>query len=253
MSIRTSTTSARALLTLGALAWPAAGWAYRPFDSTDAAVAAEGEAELELGPIGLERVGSATTLFAPSLILNWGIASGWEVVLEGRQAFALGNDVSGSRYRLEDTALNLKGVLRQGCLQEHDGPSVATEVGILLPTVNAEPGAGAQGTLILSQRWEFMTLHVNGQVAWTRDHEPGLLGGLIIEGPEAWPVRPVAEVIYGGGRGGPTQRSALAGAIWPVREGLAIDAALKVARVGGEDVVEVRAGLTWAFRLGVPR
>ena len=37
----------------------------------------------------------------------------------------------------------LKSVLREGSLQEKSGPSIATEFGLLLPGVNAEPGAVA--------------------------------------------------------------------------------------------------------------
>jgi hypothetical protein len=39
------------------LAMPRLAFAYRPFDSTDAAVAAKGEVELELGPLGFLRTG----------------------------------------------------------------------------------------------------------------------------------------------------------------------------------------------------
>ena len=40
-----------------ALAMPPLAFAYRPFDSTDAAVAAKGEVELELGPLGFLKTG----------------------------------------------------------------------------------------------------------------------------------------------------------------------------------------------------
>lgn len=234
---------------VAASAWPRPASGYRPFDSTDAAVAAKGEIEIELGPVGWKRLGTQQSLIVPAFILNWGFADRWEAVLEGKQSFLLGQDV-GPRYQLDDTALSLKGVLREGSLQEREGISVATEIGALLPTVHGDPGMGAQGALILSQRWRAITVHLNGQFVWSRAHEPGGFGGLILEGPDAWPVRPAAEIFVEGERGSPTTRSALLGGIWRVRDWLSFDLGARGARVGGHDVAEIRLGLTWAFALG---
>ena len=240
------------LVTVACL-WPIPARAYRPFDSTDAAVADKGEIELELGPVGFFRLGPERALVAPSLILNWGIADGWEAVLEGRNTVQVGSNATEPHVRLEDTALNLKGVLREGSLQGRGGVSVASEVGVLLPTINGEPGAGGQATLILSQRWEPVTIHLNGRLAWTRAHALGRFGGLIAEGPHAWSLRPVVEVFLEREDGGPITRSGLVGAIWRIREGLSLDAGLRVARVGADGLFEVRAGLTWAFAVGASR
>lgn len=236
-----------------AFLWPAAASAYRPFDSTDAAVAAKGEVEIELGPVGWLGVGPERSLIVPSLILNWGFAPRWEAVLEGKQSVLLGQDIASPRYHLEDTALSMKGVLREGCLQEKEGVSIATEIGALLPTLHAESGMGAQGAIIASQRWQALTVHLDGAVAWTRAHAPGLFGGVILEGPDAWTVRPVAEVFAEAERGAPTTRSALLGAIWRVRNGFSLDAAVRRARVGGESVAELRLGMTLALPVGLPR
>ncbi len=55
------------------------------------------------------------------------------------------------------------------------------------------------------------------------------------------------------GQGGaPATVSGLVGAIWQVSENLSLDAALRVATTGGIGEVEVRAGVTWAFPVGVP-
>ena len=51
----------RVLLAL-AVAWPIAALAYRPFDSTDAAVADRGELEMELGPHLCDLVGRGDEL-----------------------------------------------------------------------------------------------------------------------------------------------------------------------------------------------
>jgi len=50
----------------------------------------------------------------------------------------------------------------------------------------------------------------------------------------------------------PITVSWLAGAIWRLRENLSVDAALRLARTGGVDTTEIRAGLTWAFGVGFP-
>ena len=54
-------------------------------------------------------------------------------VLEGRVAHGLTADTAGTSL-LGDGA-SLKGVLREGSLQEKPGPSIATEFGVLLPGV----------------------------------------------------------------------------------------------------------------------
>jgi hypothetical protein len=239
-------------LALGML-WPRGARAYRPFDSTDAAVAARGEMEIELGPLGFAKEGPERSLVAPSAIVNWGFAERCELVLEGRHFVQLGERTNQPRSRVEDTALSLKGVLREGSLQEKSGPSVATEVGTLLPTINGEPGVGGQGALIVSQRWSDLTVHVNGVVAWTRAHRLGLFGGVIFEAHDAWAVRPVAELFAEGERDVPTVFSGLAGVIWRVREGLSLDAGLRLARAGGVKTTEIRAGLTCSFGAGFPR
>lgn len=241
-----------ALVALG-MSWPVVARAYRPFNSTDAAVADRGYMELELGPLGYLVQGPDRALVAPSAILNWGFADRWELVLEGRHFVQLGSQIHEPRLRVEDTALSVKHVLRDGTLQEKSGLSVATEAGALLPTVNGESGAGAEWAVIASQRWTDVTVHVNGAVAWTRAHEPGAFGGVIVEGHDAWPVRPVAEVFVEAERGSAPTVSGLVGTIWRVREGLSFDAAVRRARTGGEDTTELRVGLTWGVKVGVPR
>jgi hypothetical protein len=240
------------LAALIALFAPAA-FAYRPFDSTDAAVAANGEVEVELGPVGYERFPQQDVLIAPALIVNWGIADFWEVVLEAKQFHVVDADVTGPRYRLGDAGAFVKTVLHPGSLQGRGGPSVASEVGVLLPSINGEPGAGASALLIVSQRWAALALHANGSLLWTRAHEPGFFTGLIVEGPDAWRVRPAFEVVLEGERGARTVASVLAGGIWRVTQELAVDAAVRLAREAAGHVAEIRLGLTWAFAVGSPR
>lgn len=240
------------LLSLAAT-WPLTARAYRPFDSTDAAVADRGHMEIELGPLGYLVEGGERALIAPSLVVNWGFVDGWEAVLEGRDVVPVGKTRPQQRFRVEDTALSLKGVLHEGSLQEKTGLSVATEASVLLPTLHGDPGVGAECALIASQRWTDLTVHVNGAAALTRAHEPGLFAGMILEGGGAWVVRPVAEVFIETAREAPTIVSGLVGAIWSVREGLSFDSGLRLARAAGVDTTEVRLGLTWAFKVGAPR
>jgi hypothetical protein len=219
--------------------------AYRPFNSTDAAVAEAGKVEIELGPV---EEGGDRFVVAPSLILNWGFAERWEVVLEGRQFVRLGSSVPRApRLRVDDNALSLKTVLREGAMQDKSGPSVATELGALLPVIHGDGGTGVEAALILSQRWDALTVHLNGAASWTRTHAPGAFGGLIIELHDAWRLRPVTEVFVEGERDIPVTVSWLGGGIFRFREDLSFDAGVRLARAGGTGTTEIRLGLTWEF------
>lgn len=240
---------ALAFCLLGVLLEPAVAAAYRPFNSTDAAIAKKRAIEIELGPLGYLSEAGGHFLVIPSLILNWGFAQGWEVVLEGRQFVRLETLAAEPHLRIEDTAASLKGILRRGSMQDGAGPSIAMEVGVLLPTRHGESGTGAQGTIIASQRWRFATVHVNASAFVARSGDPGGSGGLIVEGPDRWVVRPVAEVLVEGERNATPGSSTLVGAIWRVRDNLCFDAGLRRARSRGATATELRAGLTWGFPL----
>jgi hypothetical protein len=241
----------RAALALLVVLSPLPARAYRPFNSTDAAVADRGRVEIELGPIGLLEEGPDRFVVAPSVIFNWGIVERCELVLEGRQFVRLGSNAAGEpRLRVDDNALSLKTVVREGVLQEKSGPSVAAELGALLPAIHGEGGAGVELAAIASQRWEALTMHLNGAASWTRAHAPGWFGGLIAELHDAWTVRPVTEVFVESERGLPVTVSWLGGAIWRLQDDFSLDAALRLARSGGANTTEIRAGLTWQFGVG---
>jgi hypothetical protein len=228
----------------------APAFAYRPFDGTDAAVAERGQLEVELGPVQPLREGSDTFLIAPALIANYGFAEGFEGVLEGRHQVLLGAPRPNvPRTRLGDTALSVKTVVRRGELQEQDGPSVATEVGLLLPTVNDEAGVGAQTTVIVSRRFSIAVLHVNAGVAYNRAHNVELAGSLIVEGPPAWRLKPVLELFSEDDLAGPFAATVLAGVIWLASDSLSFDAAVRVGRAAGQPLLEGRLGLTFAIEV----
>jgi hypothetical protein len=221
--------------------------AYRPFDSTDAAVAELADLEFELGPLGYRKSQEDRTLVAPSLVVNYGFAKDWEAVLEGSWRTSAGSD----RRCPQQNAFSLKQILREGVLQDTSGPSVATEFGVLLPGLRDEQGYGASWVGIVSDRFDRGTTHFNFGAELTRDHNPNFVTGWIVEGPHEWTIRPVAEARFEHQIGAIKMDtvSALIGAIWKVRDDLSVDFAVRHGWVNGIPETEVRAGLTFAFSL----
>jgi hypothetical protein len=237
---------------------PLRAFAYRPFDSTDADVAQLGNFEIELGPAGYLGVGRQEYVTLPSLVLNYGFAPGWEVVFSGVYELSLGPGLTpAQRSAVTQTGLTLKHVLRPGVLQDGTGLSIATEFGLLLPGYSGNPGVTdiSQGTGlwlagICSWRWGDATLHLNLALEVTAQALPGTEDALIIEGPERWPVRPVAELLGEYVAGRQYQATALIGAIWRISEQISLDAALRGGASDHGFIREVRAGLTWTIPVG---
>jgi hypothetical protein len=223
--------------------------AYRPFDSTDADVVERGQVEVELEPVGYVNDDGEDLVVAPDVVVNVGVHPRVELVLEGGGLVPLKRDAEERRYRLVDTALLAKGLLRRGSLQGGEGPSLALEMGVLLPTLHDESGLGAEASGSASQRWSCLTAHLNGRAGRTRAETWELGAGLILEGPERWGVRPVVEGTLFRELGEKSEASGLVGLIWEARDGLAFDLAFRYARDDGRDVRELRAGLTWSFNL----
>jgi len=222
-------------------------FALRPYDSTDADVAKRGEFELELGPLGLRREDSKRTAVAPAVVGNFGLEGDRELVIQGQREVALDRDPGEPRSSVVDNGVFIKQVLRRGALQDAPGPSLATEYGVLLPSVHGEKGTGFSVAGIASQRTEAVSVHLNAALAWSREHEPDLFLGAILEGPHSWTVRPVAEVFGEQASGSPRTTSMLVGAIWRAREDLSFDAGIRKAHDGSETIRELRLGLTWTF------
>ncbi|TMJ55409.1 MAG: hypothetical protein E6G85_03845 [Alphaproteobacteria bacterium] len=233
-------------MALGVAAWSAPASAYRPFDGTDAAVAAPGELEIELQPAGRLREQGTTTLVAPAAVFNYGLSEGWEAIVQGQGQTPLSPSGPTS---LTAAGAFLKHVLQPGSLQDKTGPSVATEFGVLLPNSTGNSGVGASLAGIVSQRWDWGTVHLNAETALTRDHHADVFVGGIIEGPSKWTVRPVAELFYENEFGKAETISGLIGLIWRVRDDLSFDVGLRHALTNGHPVNEVRAGLTFGFPL----
>src|ERR1700682_1392070 len=234
------------VIALCLIAWSGPAWAYRPFDGTDAAVAAPGELEIELQPAGRLHEGGNTTLVAPATVINYGLSEGWEAVFEGQGQTPLSPSGPTS---LTAAGAFLKHVLQPGSLQDKTGPSVATEFGVLLPDSTGSSGVGASLAGIVSQRWDWGTVHLNAETALTRDHHADVFLGAIVEGPSTWTVRPVAEIFYENDLGKEQTFSGLVGLIYRVRDNLSFDVAIRHALTGGHPANEIRAGMTFGFPL----
>jgi hypothetical protein len=232
-----------------AAAWwscPRAARAYRPFDQTDADVAETHDVELELGPIGYLHDPSGTT-FIPGFILNYGVVHRVELVFDAHHAFLFGGPDVEARRRQLDSELSAKVVVREGVLQDRPGPSIAVVIGALLPTVPLAGGPGLAVTAIASERWPALALHLNVEGDYTRDGAFAFIGGFILEGPDAWTVRPVSEFFVAHQSDVPATVSGLAGAIWRATPHLSFDTAFRLAYEGSAQEIEIRVGLTWAF------
>jgi len=234
------------IIALSLLTWSHPARAYRPFDGTDAAVAKKGEMEIELQPAGRLRDESGTSLVAPATVINYGLTEDWEAVFEGQGQTPLSPIGPTS---LTAAGAFLKHVVVPGSLQDKPGSSVATEFGVLLPDSTGASGVGASLAGIVSQRWDWGTIHLNAETALTRDHHGDLFLGAIVEGPSTWTVRPVAEIFYENEFGKEETFSGLVGLIYRVRDNLSFDVAIRHALTGGHPVNEIRAGLTFGFPL----
>jgi hypothetical protein len=235
---------------LGALCslWPVHhALAYRPFDSTDADVARAGEVELEIEPLGYLQEGQNRYLVSPATVVNFGVAGEREIVLEGQVREARNSPPDVPATSLVATGLSLKQVLHEGSLQDQPGPSVATEYGLLPPTVNAESGMGANLTGVVSQRWAAGTVHLNGELILNREHRRETFWGVIGEAPYSWPIRPVAEIFVQHEEAGLHTESGLVGAIWRFRQNLSFDIGFREARIDDEKAREWRLGFTWGI------
>lgn len=237
-----------AFLFFAVIGFPTACYAYRPFDGTDAAVAEPGEFELEFQPAGVLGSGAQNTLVAPATVLNFGLPNDWEAVLEGQAQTPLS---APGPTAFTDAGAFLKHVLRAGALQDKPGPSIATEFGVLLPDSIGDSRFGASIAGIISQRWDWGTIHLNIAGKLTRDQNADVFTSIIVEGPSKWKIRPVAEVFYEEEFGRAHTVSGLVGAIWQVRDNLSFDVGFRHAIVNGTNVNEIRAGLTVGFPLGL--
>jgi len=213
--------------------------AYRPFVSTDAAVANPKELEVELGYFNLERTRHENTFTTPSLVLNYGLFKNWEAVGEFRVE-------ASPAFEITDPGLFLKAVLKEGLLQGKPGVSVAIEAGPLLPsTLPGEHGVGFEVIGIVSGRVSPFTVHAHTGGGIDRaDARPFWIWGVIGELPVARNLRLVGELNGESTQGELPNNSALLGFIWqPTSSNVFLDAGV---RRGIS-----RAAPDWQFTIGV--
>ena len=227
--------------------WPRSAAAYRPFDGTDADVAELHEFEIELGPVGYYARGGAQYLVTGG-VLNFGLVPRVELVIQGFDFVPL--DAQSGLNKFTDTGVFAKTVWREGCLQGKAGPSFATEVGPLLPTIHDAEGFGAYvGGILSTCLGDALVIHWNAEAQIVRQtYDLDLFGGAILEPPPSkYVVRPVGELFVEHDFRGEQTYSALVGGIWQVSAKLAIDTAIRGALIAGERVSEVRAGFSWTI------
>jgi hypothetical protein len=217
---------------------PASAWAYRPFVSTDAAVADPKEVEIELGYFNLDWNHHENTISTPHAVLNYGVARNLELV--GEFNLEVSPDVE-----ITDPGISLKAVLREGVLQDKPGLSIAVEVGPLLPsTLPHERRVGFEAIGIVSGKLTPVTLHINGGGGLDRTGELFGVWGVIGELPVHPKLRLVSEINGESVENGRPNNSALIGVIWqPPSKNVFFD-------VGVRHGIS-RAAPDWQFTLGL--
>jgi hypothetical protein len=217
---------------------PAVAWAYRPFVSTDAAVADPKEVEIELGYFNLDRSHGDNIISTPHTVFNYGVAKNLEVVAEFNLAVSPTVEVT-------DPSVSLKAVLKEGVLQDKPGVSVAVEAGPLLPsTLPHEHRVGFEAVGIVSGKLAVLTLHVNGGGGVDRRGELFGVWGLIGELPISAKLRLAGEVNGESAQNERPNNSGLLGLIWrPTDENLSLD-------LGVRHGIS-RAAPDWQFTLGL--
>jgi hypothetical protein len=229
-----------------ALLRAAPSYAYRPFVSTDAAVAAPKTVELELGYFGLARTAGHEGYSSPQAVISFGARERFEAVGE----FVVQHPQDG-RSQVVDAAVDVKGVAREGVLQDKPGPSVALESSLLFPdSGDGNPKAGFEQTFVLSHRLCGATLNWNLGGGFERSASL-LFGtwGLIAETPDLGGVRAVGELNGTDVRYGTPDNSGLLGAIWDTGwKDLSLDGGYRRGLSAAAADWAVTAGITIAFR-----
>jgi hypothetical protein len=218
--------------------------AYRPFDLTDADVATRHNFEIELGPAEFISVDSEHSLRAPNLSINYGLATGRELVLEGANHVALESTPDEPRMKLEGLAFALKQVLRRGSLQDEPGLSLAMEDAILFPE-RGEKHIGAAAGLIASSASKRGSAHFNIEGERLPEGRNAGSAGLIFEASDHFGIAPAIELMVEAVDGGLPEQSVIFGLIYVPGHETEYDLAVRMARSGDERIYEIRAGLTW--------
>ena len=149
------------------------------------------------------------------------------------------------RTTLQDAAISVKRVPRNGVLQDVKGPSVASECGILLPTVEGER-TGAACTGIVSAHWGQSTVHFNAALGKNREGRWEKFLDAIVVGPGFSIAHPVFEAFVARDSAGGYTKSALAGVVWTIKDNLSFDVGLRKVWMDAFSITELRMGFTWS-------
>ena len=201
--------------------------------------------EIELGYFNLERTRRENTITTPSVVLNYGFAKNWEVVGEFRVE-------ASPDFEITDPGLFLKGVLKEGVLEEKEGVSFAIEAGPLLPsTLPHEHGVGFEAIGIVSGKVAPVTVHVNGGGGLDRDDRHAfVIWGVIGELPVHPKVRFVGEINGESTQDQRSNNSALFGVIWqPTPKNVFLDAGIRRGISRAAPDWQFTIGLTFGFFL----
>jgi hypothetical protein len=123
---------------------PSRASAYRPFDQTDADIAAPREIELELGPLAIARRREGNHL-NPGFVFNLGLSRRFELVVEDGEVIPVGPRETAERWE-SAPALLVKGLVRRGSLSIR----YLLQASITAGLVNAHValGSGAEGVAV---------------------------------------------------------------------------------------------------------
>lgn len=219
-------------------------------DLNDARVVALGTMELELQPAGYFQtlIGPEEHyLIAPSAQYYIGLAEDWDVLYLTRGYVLLDDDPEQSPYALAEQFVALRRVLVNGHYNDDElqGPSLAVQMGMFLPGIEAETGVGASVALLFAWRGDPGTIHANVWINYTQDETFDVFTSVVAEGPTAWPVRPTVEVYLDVDDGEPYV-SGLVGALWEVSDEFALQGGVRVG--GWEDYADLEVRLSsWIY------
>ncbi len=220
--------------------------AYRPFESTDADVVDQGETEIELGYLNWEQLPGDDLYLTPQIVYNYGISNTLELVAE----FEVEHPADG-KSELVDPAIFLKGMWREGVMQDKTGFSLAWEAGLLLPSsIEGEDRTGFEAIGILSGQISSVTYHINFGGGLDRvDHTSFGLWGVIGELPLQDNLKLVGEINGESLRGERAETSALLGVVWEPSSssGLSLDAAVRRGLSSNTPDWAATIGVTFSF------
>lgn len=225
---------------------PTKAWAYRPFISTDADVAAAGEVEIEFGYFNWERADSENSYITPQLVFNYGLTDTLELIGE----FEVEHE-SGEKSQLVDPGLFLKSVLKPGVLQGRQGLSFALEAGLLLPSeIDEEDRTGFEAFGIVSGTLANLTWHLNlGGGVDRIDHSSFGLWGLVLEHPVNPQLKLVGEFNGESLKSEAAENSVLLGLVWEPAStpGLELDLGIRQGTSHEAPDWGATMGLTFSF------